>query len=79
MPAHDPEVQHAANHAVSSIQQRSNSLLPYVLQEILNAKAEVSIFYFVQLVNYSHQDALNIVLLRLNCTSMLSLSCKQVV
>ncbi|KAK2634443.1 hypothetical protein Ddye_029235 [Dipteronia dyeriana] len=41
VPVHDPAVQHAANHAITSIQQRSNSLLPYVLQEILHAKAEV--------------------------------------
>ncbi|KAK1565143.1 hypothetical protein Q3G72_019834 [Acer saccharum] len=41
VPVHDPEVQHAANHAITSIQQRSNSLLPYVLKEIVNAKAEV--------------------------------------
>ena len=44
VPVHDPEVQHAANHAITSIQQRSNSLLPYVLKEIVNAKAEVSSF-----------------------------------
>ncbi|KAI9157763.1 hypothetical protein LWI28_027549 [Acer negundo] len=41
VPVQDPEVQHAANHAITSIQQRSNSLLPYVLQEIVQAKAEV--------------------------------------
>ncbi|KAH7511491.1 hypothetical protein JRO89_XSUnG0198200 [Xanthoceras sorbifolium] len=41
VPVHDPEIQHAADHAVNSIQQRSNSLLPYVLQEIMHAKAEV--------------------------------------
>ncbi|KAK3228663.1 hypothetical protein Dsin_000544 [Dipteronia sinensis] len=41
VPAHDPAVQHAANHAITSIQQRSNSLLPYVLKEIMHAKAEV--------------------------------------
>ncbi|KAJ4720442.1 Cysteine proteinase inhibitor [Melia azedarach] len=41
VPAHDPQVQDAATHAVQSIQQRSNSLLPYVLQEIVHAKAEV--------------------------------------
>ncbi|TXG49205.1 hypothetical protein EZV62_025080 [Acer yangbiense] len=41
VPVHDPEVQHAANHAITSIQQRSNSLLPYVLKEIVQAKAEV--------------------------------------
>lgn len=38
---HDPEVQSAANHALKIIQQRSNSLLPYELQEVANAKAEV--------------------------------------
>lgn len=42
MPAHDPQVQDAANHAVKTIQQRSNSLLPYELQEVVHAKAEVS-------------------------------------
>uniref|UniRef100_A0A7N0V8I3 Cysteine proteinase inhibitor n=1 Tax=Kalanchoe fedtschenkoi TaxID=63787 RepID=A0A7N0V8I3_KALFE len=42
VPAHDPEVQIAADHAVKSIQQRSNSLAPYILQEIVHAKAEVN-------------------------------------
>ncbi|XP_038719057.1 cysteine proteinase inhibitor 6-like isoform X2 [Tripterygium wilfordii] len=37
----DPEVQDAANHAVKSIQQRSNSLSPYQLLEIILAKAKV--------------------------------------
>nr|WFP52521.1 cystatin [Aristotelia chilensis] len=37
----DPEVEDAANHAVKSIQQRSNSLSPYELLEILLAKAKV--------------------------------------
>ncbi|XP_031279419.1 cysteine proteinase inhibitor 12 [Pistacia vera] len=41
VPAHDPVVQDAANHAVQTIQQRSNSLFPFVLQEIVHAKAEV--------------------------------------
>ncbi|XP_047341205.1 cysteine proteinase inhibitor 12-like [Impatiens glandulifera] len=41
VPSHDPMVQDAANHAVKSIQQRSNSLFPYELSEILHAKAEV--------------------------------------
>lgn len=41
VPAHDPVVQDAANHAVKTIQQRSNSLFPYELQEIVHAKAEV--------------------------------------
>ena len=43
MPVHDPVVKDAANHAVTIIQQRSNSLFPYVLQEIVHAKAEVSL------------------------------------
>ncbi|PRQ55767.1 putative Cystatin domain-containing protein [Rosa chinensis] len=38
---HDPQVQDAANHAVKSLQQRSNSLFPYELQEVVHAKAEV--------------------------------------
>ncbi|PRQ55600.1 putative Cystatin domain-containing protein [Rosa chinensis] len=37
---HDPQVQDAANHAVKSLQQKSNSLFPYELQEIVHAKAE---------------------------------------
>ncbi|WCJ39202.1 Cysteine proteinase inhibitor 12 [Euphorbia peplus] len=41
VPAHDPVVQDAANHALSSIQKSSNSLFPYELQEIVHAKAEV--------------------------------------
>nr|DAD42982.1 TPA_asm: hypothetical protein HUJ06_001212 [Nelumbo nucifera] len=41
VPAHDPIVQDAANHAVKTIQQRSNSLAPYELLEVLHAKAEV--------------------------------------
>ncbi|XP_008795132.1 cysteine proteinase inhibitor 12 [Phoenix dactylifera] len=41
VPAHDPVVQEAANHAVKTIQQRSNSLAPYELLEILLAQAEV--------------------------------------
>ncbi|ESR45608.1 hypothetical protein CICLE_v10002346mg [Citrus x clementina] len=41
VPVHDPQVQDAANHAIQTIQQRSNSLFPYVLQEIVHAKAEV--------------------------------------
>lgn len=43
MPTHDPEVQDAANHAVKSIQQKSNSLSPYELLEVLLAKAKVGI------------------------------------
>lgn len=42
VPVHDPEVQDAADHAVKTIQQRSNSLFPYELHEIVHAKAEVS-------------------------------------
>ncbi|XP_010245150.1 PREDICTED: cysteine proteinase inhibitor 12-like [Nelumbo nucifera] len=41
LPAHDPVVQDAADHAVKTIQQRSNSLAPYQLLEVLHAKAEV--------------------------------------
>ncbi|KAM2968114.1 hypothetical protein FF1_028295 [Malus domestica] len=42
VPPHDPQVQDAANHAVKSLQQRSNSLLPYELQEVVHAQAEVA-------------------------------------
>ncbi|XP_072980787.1 cysteine proteinase inhibitor 12-like [Typha angustifolia] len=41
VPAHDPVVKDAADHAVKTIQQKSNSLFPYELLEILHAKAEV--------------------------------------
>ena len=41
---HDPSVQDAAVHALKSIQQRSNSLFPYELQEVVHANAEVSSF-----------------------------------
>ncbi|OAY53339.1 cysteine proteinase inhibitor 12 isoform X2 [Manihot esculenta] len=41
VPADDPAVQDAANHAVKIIHQRSNSLFPYELKEIVCAKAEV--------------------------------------
>ncbi|CAN4085523.1 unnamed protein product [Withania somnifera] len=41
VPVHDPVVQEAAEHAIKTIQQRSNSLLPYELQEIVHANAEV--------------------------------------
>ncbi|KAF7824778.1 cysteine proteinase inhibitor 6 [Senna tora] len=41
VPTHDPQVQDAANHAVKNIQERSNSLFPYELHEIVDAKAEV--------------------------------------
>lgn len=42
LPTHDPVVQDAANHAIKTIQQRSNSLVPYELKEIVHANAEVS-------------------------------------
>nr|AJD79052.1 CPI-1 [Morus alba var. atropurpurea] len=41
VPTHDPVVQDAANHALSTLQRRSNSLFPYELQEVVHAKAEV--------------------------------------
>ncbi|KAF3320146.1 Cysteine proteinase inhibitor 12 [Carex littledalei] len=41
VPVHDPVVKDAASHAVSIIQQRSNSLLPYELVDVIHAKAEV--------------------------------------
>ncbi|NP_001237443.1 Cysteine proteinase inhibitor 12-like precursor [Glycine max] len=41
VPTHDPQVQDAANHAIKTIQQRSNSLVPYELHEVADAKAEV--------------------------------------
>ncbi|KAJ7949410.1 Cysteine proteinase inhibitor [Quillaja saponaria] len=41
VPAHDPQVQDATSHALKIIQQRSNSLFPYELQEVIHAKAEV--------------------------------------
>ncbi|CAJ2657278.1 unnamed protein product [Trifolium pratense] len=41
VPTHDPQVQDAANHAIKTIQQRSNSLVPYELHEVTDAKAEV--------------------------------------
>ena len=44
MPVHDPQVQEAANKAVKTIQERSNSLFPYVLHEVVHAKAEVSAY-----------------------------------
>ncbi|RRT81751.1 hypothetical protein B296_00017720 [Ensete ventricosum] len=40
VPAHDPVVKDAAHHAVQTIQQRSNSLAPYELLEVLLARAE---------------------------------------
>lgn len=42
VPTEDPEVQEAANHALQTIQQRSNSLFPYELQEITHANANVN-------------------------------------
>jgi hypothetical protein len=41
VPIHDPIVKDAADHAVKSIQERSNSLFPYELLEIIGAKAQV--------------------------------------
>ncbi|KAJ1283263.1 hypothetical protein BS78_03G115300 [Paspalum vaginatum] len=41
VPVQDPVVKDAADHAVKSIQQRSNSLFPYELLEIIRAKAQV--------------------------------------
>ncbi|XP_019702175.1 cysteine proteinase inhibitor 12 [Elaeis guineensis] len=40
VPTHDPIIQDAAVHAVKSIQQMSNSLIPYELLEVLSAKAK---------------------------------------
>ncbi|CAN8269419.1 unnamed protein product [Cochlearia groenlandica] len=42
VPGDDPEVKHVAEHAVKTIQQRSNSLLPYELKEVVQANAEVT-------------------------------------
>ncbi|KAG5617497.1 hypothetical protein H5410_017321 [Solanum commersonii] len=42
VPVHDPVVEEAAKHAIKTIQQRSNSLLPYELQEIVHANAEMA-------------------------------------
>ncbi|KAJ8759838.1 hypothetical protein K2173_009939 [Erythroxylum novogranatense] len=41
VPTNDPEIQDAAVHAIKSIEQRSNSLFPYELLQILIAKAKV--------------------------------------
>ncbi|PON78935.1 Cystatin [Parasponia andersonii] len=41
LPSHDSEVQDAANHAVKSLQLKSNSLFTYELLDILLAKAKV--------------------------------------
>lgn len=43
VPSHDPVVKDAADHAVKTIQQRSNSLAAYELLEIVHAKAEVGL------------------------------------
>jgi len=42
MLTHDLQVQDALNYAIKTIQQKSNSLLSYVLHEVVDAKAEVS-------------------------------------
>lgn len=70
MPPHDPQVQDAANHAVKSLQQRSNSLFPYELQEIVHAKAEVSalhlcvdfnsIYILVQVLEVGTSNSMNL-------------------
>lgn len=44
VPTRDAEVHDAANHAVKTLQQRSNSLFPYELLEILLAEAKVVMF-----------------------------------
>ncbi|KAK7317388.1 hypothetical protein RJT34_01561 [Clitoria ternatea] len=41
VPTHDPQVQDAADHAIKTMQQRSNSLAPYELHQVVDAKAEV--------------------------------------
>lgn len=41
MPVHDPDVKDAASYAVKFIAQKSNSLFPYQLLEIVLAKAKV--------------------------------------
>ncbi|KAI7738777.1 hypothetical protein M8C21_021074 [Ambrosia artemisiifolia] len=40
VPVHDPVVQDAANHILKTMQQRSNSLYPYELHEVVHAKSE---------------------------------------
>ncbi|KAL8192244.1 hypothetical protein R6Q57_027911 [Mikania cordata] len=42
VPVHDPVVQDAANHILKTLQQRSNSLYPYELQEVVHAKADTA-------------------------------------
>lgn len=56
VPAHDPQVQDAANHAIKTIQQRSNSLFPYELLEVVHAKAEVSASYTLFLFRKNNCD-----------------------
>lgn len=40
----NPEVQEAAKHAMKSIQQKSNSLYPYKLIDIILARVKVELF-----------------------------------
>ncbi|KAL0313751.1 UNVERIFIED_CONTAM: Cysteine proteinase inhibitor 12 [Sesamum calycinum] len=40
VPVHDPVVQDAAHHAIKTIQERSNSLFPYELSEVVDASAK---------------------------------------
>lgn len=54
VPGDDPEVQHVAEHAVKTIQQRSNSLFPYELQEVVHANAEVWLG-FTFLIDFSRE------------------------
>ncbi|KAJ0762194.1 putative Cystatin domain-containing protein [Helianthus annuus] len=42
VPVHDLVVQDAANHVIKTLQQRSNSLYPYELLEVVHAKAETA-------------------------------------
>lgn len=69
VPPHDPQVQDAAHHAVQTIQQRSNSLFPYELLEIIHAKAEVSALWslsfsglLASLLKFSHDCGVMFVL-----------------
>ncbi|RVW96984.1 Cysteine proteinase inhibitor 6 [Vitis vinifera] len=57
VPAHDPEVQDAANHAIKTLQQRSNSIFPMnfkrsFLQRLRSALYNLSFFiiFFITLV-----------------------------
>lgn len=54
VPVHDPVVEEAAEHAIKTIQQRSNSLLPYELQEIVHANAEVCPCFMLVFLTTSH-------------------------